>query len=63
MEEQINQQILGKKSMWWIWILVIGILIAVGIGIYFWLTGGSDGGSSIIGGGSSIPQPPALPSG
>ena len=35
------------------------ILIAIGIGIYFWLSGG-DGGS-IIGGGSSIPQPPALP--
>lgn len=43
----------------WIWILIILILIAVGIGIYF-LTSGSDGG---ILGGSSIPKPPALPSG
>lgn len=43
----------------WIWILIILILIAVGIGIYFLLTSGSDGG--ILG--SSIPQPPALPSG
>jgi flagellar basal body-associated protein FliL len=45
----------------WIWILIILILIAVGIGAYFLLTGGSDGGSSLLGGG--IPQPPALPSG
>lgn len=44
----------------WIWILIILILVAVGIGIYFLLTNGSDGG---ILGGSSIPQPPALPSG
>ncbi|GAG36580.1 unnamed protein product [marine sediment metagenome] len=48
----------------WIWILIILILIAIGIGIYFWLSGG-DGGSIIsrVGGGSSIPKPPALPSG
>ncbi len=38
--------------------MIVIIVIAVGIGLYFWLTGG-DGGS-IIGGGS-IPQPPALP--
>lgn len=43
----------------WIWILIILIIIAVGIGIYF-LMSGSDGG---ILGGSSIPQPPALPAG
>jgi len=50
----------NKKGMSaWIWILIIIILIAIGVGVYFWLTGGS-GGSSIIGG-SSIPQPPALP--
>ena len=49
----------SKRGMGaWIWILIILILIAVGIGIYF-LTSGSDGG--ILG--SSIPQPPALPSG
>jgi hypothetical protein len=41
----------------WIWILIILILIAIGIGVYFWLSGGS-----IPGIGSSIPQPPALPS-
>ncbi|MDD5193324.1 MAG: hypothetical protein PHF67_01940 [Candidatus Nanoarchaeia archaeon] len=41
----------------WIWILIILILLAVGVGIYFWITKGS--GGSIMG--SSIPQPPALP--
>jgi len=41
----------------WIWILIILILIGAGIGIYFLLTGNSQ----IVG--SSIPQPPALPSG
>ena len=45
----------------WIWILIILIIVIVGIGVYFLLSGGSDGG--ILGGGSSIPQPPALPSG
>jgi len=43
-----------------IWILIILILIAVGALVYFSVSGG-DGVSSIIGGGSSIPQPPALP--
>ena len=43
----------------WIWILIILVLIAVGIGIYFWLTSGGTGGGLF---GSSIPQPPALPS-
>jgi len=42
----------------WIWILIILILIAIGVGIYFWLSGGDI--SSVLGG-SSIPQPPALP--
>jgi flagellar basal body-associated protein FliL len=42
----------------WIWILIILILLAVGIGVYFWLSGD---GSSILGSGNSIPQPPALP--
>jgi len=51
----------NKKGSAWIWILIILILIAVGIGAYFLLTGGSDGGSSIIFGGNSIPKPPALP--
>ena len=50
----------NKKGMAaWIWILIILILIGGGIGIYFWLTKGSFGGSPAIG--SSIPSPPALP--
>lgn len=50
----------NKKAMSkWIWILIILILIGAGIGIYFWLSGGS----SILGEGNSIPQPPVLPSG
>ena len=44
----------------WIWILIILILVSVGVGVYFWLTGD---GASIISGGNSIPQPPALPTG
>ena len=51
----------NKRGSAWIWILIILVLIAVGIGAYFLLTGGSDGGISLMGGGSSIPQPPALP--
>ncbi len=47
----------------WIWFLIVAVLIAVCIGIYFWLSGGSDGGSSVISGGNSISQPPALPTG
>jgi flagellar basal body-associated protein FliL len=42
----------------WIWILIILILLGIGVGIYFWLTGDS---SPVTNGGSSIPQPPALP--
>jgi len=45
----------NKKGSAWIWILIVLILIGAGIGIYFWLTGSSPVG------GSSIPQPPALP--
>ena len=51
---------INKRGSAWIWILIILIVIAVGIGVYFLLTGGSGGG--ILGLGSSIPQPPALPS-
>ncbi len=43
----------------WIWILIILILVAVGIVIYFLVSGSNSG----ILRGSSIPQPPALPSG
>jgi uncharacterized membrane protein YczE len=59
----------NKKAMSaWIWILIILILLAIGVGLYFWLSGGSlpagIGESLPAGiGGSSIPQPPALPSG
>jgi len=50
----------NKRGSAWIWILIILILIAVGIGAYFLLAGDS---SPIANAGSSIPQPPALPSG
>jgi flagellar basal body-associated protein FliL len=61
MDEQIEQP---KKSKVGIWILIILILLAVGVGVYFWLSGNA-GSSSTIGTsiGSSIPQPPALPTG
>ena len=48
-----------KKSRWWIWLIVILLVMGVGIGAYFLLTGDS---SPVIGVGNSIPQPPALPS-
>ena len=51
----------SKRGSAWIWIIIILILIAVGIGAYFLLSSGN--GGSIIPAGSSIPQPPALPSG
>jgi len=44
----------------WTWILIILILVAVGVSVYFLLSGD---GASIISGGNSIPQPPALPAG
>jgi len=52
----------NKRGSAWIWILIILIVLAVGIGLCFLLTSGSDGGNSLLGGGISIPQPPALPS-
>jgi len=51
----------NKRGSAWIWVLIILIIVAVGVGIYFLLTSGN--GSSIISGGNSIPQPPALPTG
>jgi flagellar basal body-associated protein FliL len=59
MEEQI--QITEKKSKAWVWILVILIILIIG-GVIAWFILSGDGGSSLIPGGSSVPQPPALPS-
>jgi flagellar basal body-associated protein FliL len=59
MEEQTIQTT-EKKSKAWLWILIIIVLIVIGVIIYFVLSSGDAG--SILGGGSSIPQPPALPS-
>lgn len=50
----------NKRGSAWIWIIIVLILIAIGVGVYLWLTGDS---SPIANSGSSIPQPPALPSG
>lgn len=66
MEQQTYQQPMQeqpRKSNAWIWILIILILVGAGIGIWLWLSGGSgtEGLSSLIPSGSSIPQPPALP--
>ena len=50
----------NKKAMGgWIWVLIVVVLIAVGAGIYFLISGD---GFSVVGGGNSIPQPPELPS-
>jgi len=49
----------SKRGSAWIWILIILILIGVGIGAYILLSGDSSPISNL--GGSSIPQPPALP--
>ena len=49
----------SKRGKTWIWILIILILVAVGVGVYFLLSG--DSSPIVNGGGSSIPQPPALP--
>ena len=53
---------INKKGVsGWIWILIILILIIVGVVIYL-LASGNDI-SSIVSGASSVPRPPALPSG
>jgi flagellar basal body-associated protein FliL len=54
--EFVFKMIKLKKGSTLIWIVII--LILIGIGIYFFLTGDS----SPVTSGSSIPQPPALPS-
>ena len=60
MEHVYNKMTEQKRGMsGMVWILIILILIALGVVGYFLFI--SDGGSSILGG-SSIPQPPALPS-
>ena len=41
------------------WAIIALVIIAVGVGIYFWLKGESNPVSSLIGGGT--PKPPALP--
>jgi hypothetical protein len=59
-KQKIGNKKENKKAMaTWIWILIILILVILGVGIYFWLSKGS--GGSIVTGGTSIPQPPALP--
>jgi hypothetical protein len=52
-----------KKSRWWIWLIVILIIAAIGIGVFFLVTSGDssyaiDAGTSAA---NSVPQPPALP--
>ena len=50
---------INKRGSAWIWIIILVILIIVsGIILYFALSGNDSG---FLGGGSSIPQPPALP--
>ncbi len=62
MDEQTEQQPEQKKSKAWLWIVIIIVLLIIGAGIWFSLSGGSLP-AGISSGGSSIPQPPALPSG
>lgn len=51
---------INKKALsGWAWVLIVLVLILIGVGLYYWISGGSVGSL----GGSSIPQPPALPSG
>ncbi len=59
-EYQILQQyqtkmIKNKKGGALMWIILIVILILIGVGVYFWLSG--DAGTPT----NTIPQPPALP--
>ena len=51
----------NKRGMsTWIWILIIIVVLVIGGIIAYLLFSGN--GSSILSGGNSIPQPPALPS-
>lgn len=57
-----NKMMKQKRAMGALgWITIVILLIAVGIGAYFLLTG--DSSPVAIVGSSPIPQPPALPSG
>lgn len=51
----------NKKGGALIWIILLVILILIGVGVYFWLSG--DTGTATTTGGNSIPSPPALPAG
>ena len=48
-----------QKNINLYWIIGVAVLVVIGVGIYFWLSGG-DGGS-VTNTGGNIPSPPALP--
>jgi len=48
----------GKKSRWWLWIIIALVVIGAGIVIYLLLSSGAD----LSGVGGRILTPPALPS-
>ena len=52
-----------KKSNTWIWAILAIVLIAIVVGLYFWLSGDNSGAETATNAGNSIPRPPALPSG
>ncbi len=59
-EHAYNKMINQKRgTAAWIWILILLVIIVAGIGIYLFISGGDIG--NLLGGGNSIPQPPALP--
>jgi flagellar basal body-associated protein FliL len=51
---------MNKKRNIWFWIILIILLIVIAVGIYVYYSGGTGILPTGIGG-SSIPQPPALP--
>ena len=61
---QYQTKMTNKKGMsglaWFLTILIVLVLITLGVMAYFIISGD---GSSVLNGGSSIPSPPALPSG
>lgn len=63
MREEIAESIKmikNKKGGVIMWTIIIVILILIGIGVYFLMSGD---GTPVISGGNSIPPPPALPTG